>query len=107
MPLNFNELISRSLPPDIEMPSGLKEDVEYIFSVTYTDPDAMDVSEFSKAAGRAVEREGRDLSTYPPPLGHLGLRQLIADQLSDNRGIDVSEDNVFLSSGAWGALVAR
>ncbi|HAE33840.1 MAG: PLP-dependent aminotransferase family protein [SAR202 cluster bacterium] len=103
MPLNFNELISSSLPPDIEMPSGLREDVEYIFSVTYTDPDAMDVAEFAKAAGRAVEKEGRDLSTYPPQLGHLGLRQLIADQLSDNRGIDVSEDNVFLSSGAGGA----
>ncbi|SVB12096.1 uncharacterized protein METZ01_LOCUS164950, partial [marine metagenome] len=60
MPLNFNELISSALPPDIEMPSGLKEDVEYIFSVTYTDPDAMDVAEFAKAAGRAVEKEGRN-----------------------------------------------
>ena len=103
MALDFDKLRSTVLPDDIDMPMALKEDVEYVFSVTNTDPDAMEIKGFAEATARVLERDGRELGTYPPPMGHEGLRQFICDQLKANRGLDVSLDNVFLTSGAGGA----
>ena len=103
MALDFDKLRSTVLPDDIDMPMALKEDVEYVFSVTNTDPDAMEIKGFAEATARVLERDGRELGTYPPPMGHEGLRQFICDQLKANRGLDVSVDNVFLTSGAGGA----
>ncbi|MQG02078.1 MAG: PLP-dependent aminotransferase family protein [SAR202 cluster bacterium] len=103
MNIDFSELTATPIAPDIVMPEGLAADVEYVFSVTYTDPDAMEVAEFSKAAAIAIEREGLSLGTYPPPLGHEGLRQFTSRELKSNRGLDISPDNLFLSSGAGGA----
>ena len=48
--------------------------------------------------------EGAALAKYPPPQGHVGLRELIAQRLKDNRGIDVPIESIFLSSGAGGAI---
>jgi hypothetical protein len=50
----------------------------------------------------ALRREGRSLSRYPPPQGHQGLSELIAENLSAQSGAEVAPDAVFLSSGARG-----
>ena len=103
MPYNYQDLASTTLPPEIEMPPGLREDANYVFSVTYTDPDAMALKEFAEAAATAIERDGKDLGTYPPPQGHLALREFISSELSAKRGSDISPENIFLTSGAGGA----
>ena len=103
MSFSFNEIGARSAPKQIEMPTGLSEDVKHVFSVTYTDPDAMSVEELAKAAEEVIRDEGKSLSTYPPQLGHEGLRDFVASDLEINRGIHVEPDNIFLSSGAGGA----
>ena len=103
MSFSFNEIGARSAPKQIEMPTGLSEDVKHVFSVTYTDPDAMSVEELAKAAEEVIHDEGKSLSTYPPQLGHEGLRDFVASDLEINRGIHVEPDNIFLSSGAGGA----
>ena len=103
MPYNYQELASSTLPVEIEMPPGLKEEADYIFSVTYTDPDAMALEEFADATARAIKRDGKDLGVYPPPQGHLVLREFISSELSANRGSEVSSENIFLTSGAGGA----
>ena len=103
MPYNYQDLASTTLPDEIEMPPGLREDADYIFSVTYTDPDAMALKEFAEAAAIAIERDGKDLGTYPPPQGHSGLREFISSELSANRGSEISPENIFLTSGAGGA----
>ena len=103
MPYNYQELASSTLPIEIAMPPGLKEEADYIFSVTYTDPDAMALEEFADATARAIKRDGKDLGVYPPPQGHLGLREFISSELSANRGAEVSSENIFLTSGAGGA----
>ncbi|MBV46549.1 MAG: hypothetical protein CL900_04985, partial [Dehalococcoidia bacterium] len=59
MAYNYQQLASTTLPPEIEMPPALREEVEYIFSVTYTDPDAMALKEFAEAAATVIERDGR------------------------------------------------
>ena len=103
MSFSFNEIGARSAPKQIEMPTGLSEDVKHVFSVTYTDPDAMSVEDLAKAAEEVIRDEGKSLSTYPPQLGHEGLRDFVAADLEINRGIHVGSDNIFLSSGAGGA----
>ena len=103
MSFSFNEIGARSAPKQIEMPPGLSEDVKHVFSVTYTDPDAMSVEDLAKAAEEVIRDEGKSLSTYPPQLGHEGLRDFVASDLEINRGIHVGSDNIFLSSGAGGA----
>ena len=103
MPYNYQDLASTTLPPEIEMPPGLREDANYVFSVTYTDPDAMALKEFAEAAATAIERDGKDLGTYPPPQGHIALREFISSELSAKRGSEISTENIFLTSGAGGA----
>ena len=103
MSFSFNEIGARSAPKQIEMPTGLSEDVKHVFSVTYTDPDAMSVEDLAKAAEEVIRDEGKSLATYPPQLGHEGLRDFVASDLEINRGIHVEPDNIFLSSGAGGA----
>ncbi len=103
MPYNYQDLASTTLPPEIGMPPGLREDANFIFSVTYTDPDAMALKEFAQAAATAIERDGKDLGTYPPPQGHLALREFISSELSAKRGSEISPENIFLTSGAGGA----
>ena len=44
------------------------------------------------------------LAGYPPPGGHVGLREMIAERLAANRGYEVSPGDVFISDGAGGAI---
>ena len=103
MIFNYEQLTAKSLPPDIYMPPGLAADVKYVFSVTYTDPDAMELDGLAKVTSDVVLREGRNLASYPPVQGDLGLREFIARELEQKRGATVSVYNIFLSSGAGGA----
>ena len=103
MTYRYEDLASITVPDLIDMPAALAEDVKYVFSVTYTDPEAICVEDLSKATAKIIQREGIEIATYPPPLGHEGLRAFIASELATNRGADVSPENIFLSSGAGGA----
>ena len=47
MTFSFDDIGATSAPKQIEMPAGLSEDVKHVFSVTYTDPDAMAVEELA------------------------------------------------------------
>ena len=102
--MNYDKLYSRSLPAPVDMPSGALAQTKYVFSVTYTDPDTLPSDGLAKAIQDGLEREGRDLAMYPPPQGHEGMRELIAQNLSERRGIDGGVDSVFLSLGAGGAI---
>ena len=101
---DFTELEAKNIPDVIDMPKGLMEDCDYVFSVTFTDPNAMDIKALAEATSRIISRDGESLATYPPPLGHEGLRKFIAEELFNNRGISAPVDNIFLASGAGGAV---
>ena len=103
---DFTQIEAKNTPIAIDMPPGLMSDCDYVFSVTFTNPDAMDVQALAEATSRAIARDGKSLGTYPPPLGHEGLREFISKELFNNRGIKVSSENIFLSSGAGGAVQA-
>ena len=78
---DFTDIEAKSIPSTIDMPPGLMEDCEYVFSVTFTDPDAMDIKALADATSRIISREGESISIYPPPLGHEVLREIIAREL--------------------------
>ena len=102
--MNYDKLFSNRLPATVDMPAGWRARTKYVFSVTYTDPDTLPSEGLSSAMGDAMRREGRDLALYPPPQGHEGMRELIAESLKANRAFETSIDSVFLSGGAGGAI---
>ena len=102
--MDYERLVSKSLPAPVEMPPGLAADAKYVFSVTNADPHIAPYEGLADALKVAMLREGPDLAKYPPSQGHVGLRELIAANLKENRGIDTSPDSVFLSAGAGGAI---
>ncbi len=102
--MDYSDLFTKNMPAEVESPPGQSEDTRFVFSVTYTDPDTMPVQGFVDALSDIMPREGIDLAQYPPPQGHEGLREYIARALSENRGMEVPVDNIFLSSGAGGAV---
>ncbi len=102
--MDYTNLFTKNMPAEVSSPPGQTEDARYTFSVTYSDRDMLPARELAESLGEIVEREGNDLAMYPPSQGHVGLREYIADALRKNRGMDVSVDNIFLSSGAGGAV---
>ena len=102
--MNYDRLFSSHLPAFVDMPAGLLAQTRYVFSVTYADPDTLPSQGFSDAVREAMRREGRDLAAYPPLQGHEGMRELIAQNLKENRGLETKVDSIFLSAGAGGAI---
>jgi len=99
--MDYSGLFSSNMPLPVDMPVGLMADTKYVFSVTYADKGVFPTEGLIDALGVILRREGQTLSQYPPPQGHLGLREMIAGTAA---GID--PDSIFLSSGAGGAIGA-
>ena len=102
--MDYTHLFSSNLPAPIAMPEGRRAEAKYVFSVTYADPETLPHEGLADAMQTAMQREWRDLAPYPPPQGHLGMRELIAQNLKENRGLETDVDSIFLSSGAGGAV---
>ena len=83
--MDYASLFSRNLPAEVDSPPGLGEDTKYVFSVTYTDLDTMPVEGFVDALADIMPHEGADLAKYPPPQGHPGLREYIAESLREEQ----------------------
>ena len=104
--MDYEPLFSSTVATDVEMPAGLKAPTKYVFSVTFADPSSLSTGRLSEAAQKALSREAVDLAPYPPPQGHVGLRELVCRNLRDRRGLNVDVDSVFLTGGAAGAIQA-
>lgn len=104
--MDYKKLLSSNYPASVEFPAGTMADTKYVFSITYADPAALSVEQFSEAVRDAMHDESPDLARYPHPQGHSGLRELIAGSLEQNRGIKATAKSVFLSAGAGGAVQA-
>ena len=104
MTMDYEALFSSNVAAKVEMPAGLAAPTKYVFSVTYADPNSLSTRWLSEATQQAVNKEGIDLAYYPPPQGHVGMRELICRNLKDRRGLDVDVDSIFLAGGAAGAI---
>ena len=102
--MNYDTLFSKSLPAPVETHPGLRADTKYVFSVTYADPDCLPAEGLLDALRVAMRTQARDLAKYPPPQGHIGMRELIAQDLKVKRSLETDIGSIFLSSGAGGAI---
>ena len=104
--MDYSGLFSSNMPLLVEMPVGLQADTKYVFSVTYADKGVFPTEGLIESLSKVIRAEGTTLSQYPPPQGHLGMRELIAGILAGQRGSPTDPESIFLSSGAGGAIGA-
>lgn len=104
--MDYSGLFSSNMPLPVDMPVGLQADTKYVFSVTYADKGVFPTEGLIESLSKVIRNEGTTLSQYPPPQGHLGMRELIAGTLATQRGAPTNPDSIFLSSGAGGAIGA-
>ena len=103
--VDYASLFSSNLPRSVATPPGAGDAVKYIFSITNAVPEVVDADEYLAAIRTGLETNGAaSLAGYPPPGGHVGLREMIAERLVANRGYEVSPGDVFISDGAGGAI---
>ena len=103
--VDYASLFSDNLPRSVATPPGASDTVKYIFSITNAVPEVVDGDEYLAAIRTGLEANGAaSLAGYPPPGGHVGLREMIAERLAANRGYKVSPGDVFISDGAGGAI---
>jgi len=104
--MDYEGLFSSNMPLPVEMPARLQANTKYVFSVTYADRDVFPTEGLIDALSTVIRREGKSLSEYPPPQGHVGMREMIAGNLGALRGANVDPESIFLTSGAGGAIGA-
>ena len=83
---------------------GANRHARYDFAVAYPDPDTLPLTGLVEALSTALEREGRDLAYYPVAAGYPPLRELVADKLRRDRQMEVSADDIVLTSGSGEAI---
>ena len=83
---------------------GANRHARYDFAVAYPDPDTLPLTGLVHALSSALEREGRDLAYYPVAAGYPPLRELVADKLRRDRRMEVSADDIVLTSGSGEAI---
>ncbi len=103
--VDYSALFSRNLPRPVAMPDGADAPAKYVFSITNAVPQVIAFDQYLTAVRAGLDAGGpNSLAAYPPPGGHIGLRELIANRLAANRGFAPSPDDVFISDGAGGAV---
>ena len=104
--LDYSALLAKDAPG----PSGRPgEDPPYNFTYGHGSPDLLPIEGFVESAARALRSDGRSLAVYNAnggSLGYLPLRQFLVDKLARHRGINVSPDEVLITSGSQQGIIA-
>ena len=98
---NYDNLFAERAPITTR---GANRHATYDFAVAYPDPDTLPLTGLADALRVALEREGRDLAYYPVAAGYPPLRELVAEKLRRDRQMDVSPDDIILTSGSGEAI---
>ena len=98
---NYDSLFAANAPITTR---GANRNAKYDFAVAYPDPDTLPLEGLVESLRVALEREGRDLAYYPVATGYPPLRELVADKLRRDREMDVSAEDIILTSGSGEAI---
>ena len=102
--LDYSALFNRDLPP----PSAPWEGhPRYNFTGGHSDPDMVPMAGFIESANRVFRGDPRNISMYNfdgGPQGIIPLRQFVVDKLARHRGINVTTDEVLITSGSGLAI---
>ena len=72
----------------------------YDFAVAYPPPEVVPLDGLVEGLKKGLEREGHDLVYYTERNGNAALREFTAQKLADDRGINVTPDDVFMTAGS-------
>ena len=98
--MDFEKLLAKDAPPAARKWGGFPK---YNFVGGHNDPETVPVAALISSSERALERNGRALATYnlnSGPLGYRELRRFVTEKLRATRGIDVSIDQVLITTGS-------
>jgi 2-aminoadipate transaminase len=101
---DYARLYRRGVPEPAPRFTGFPK---YNFIGGHNDPTMLPVEALAECAGAVLRREGASLSLYNlghGPLGHRGMRDLVVDKLKRHRGIDITREEVLLTSGSLQGL---
>jgi 2-aminoadipate transaminase len=96
----IEQMFCRNLPPAVKPWSGFPA---YNFVGGHNDRDAIPVEALANAMTKVLREKGRDLATYHMDGGPQGLRELrdiVARQLTRDRGMKCDADQVLITSGS-------
>ena len=103
-PFDYAPLLRADLPPAAPKWAGFPK---YNFVGGHNDGDSVPVAGLVAAAEAVIAREGRMLATYNMESGNQGylpLRQFLVRKLKADAGIEVTADEVTVTSGSGPAL---
>ena len=100
-PFNYETLFARNAPVTTRSENRF---AKYDFAVAYPDPETLPLDGLVESLKVALDREGRNLAYYPVAAGLPSLRRLVAEKLHRDRDMEVSIDDVILTSGSGEAI---
>ncbi len=98
--LDYSTLFNRDLPPPVAAWEGHPK---YNFIGGHSDPDMVPMEGFIESAGRVFRGDPRNISMYNfdgGPQGIIPLRQFVVDKLAEHRGVNVTTNEVLITSGS-------
>ena len=103
-PFDFAPLLAPGTPAPSAKWNGHPK---YNFIGGNVDPEQVPVEELVEAATTMLRREGKSLSMYgmnSGPLGYKPLRDFLVGKLKDHAGMNLSADNILITSGSLQGL---
>ncbi|MDP3062170.1 MAG: aminotransferase class I/II-fold pyridoxal phosphate-dependent enzyme, partial [Chloroflexota bacterium] len=94
---DFEPLFSKDTPADARA-TGKRG--KYDFAVAYPDPESVPVDGLWQALRDAIQKEGKGMAIYPPPQGHVGMRELLVEKFTEDRGMKVAKEDIVLGNGS-------
>ncbi|MBX3014995.1 MAG: PLP-dependent aminotransferase family protein [Caldilineaceae bacterium] len=100
----FDGLFSRNVVEPRMLGMGLASKPKYDFAISYPDPQSLPLQGLATAVQQALAEEGPDLALYLSTQGYGPLREFIAAKLARDRQIQVSAEELVITSGAGQAI---
>ena len=74
--------------------------IQYDFGSGRSDPSTFPVAGLQAAATKVIAEQAQELTEYPGNLGHLGMRQAMAQREAEREGVHVDPDHLMLTNGS-------
>ena len=74
--------------------------IKYDFGSGRSDPSTFPVAGLQAAATKVIAEQAQELTEYPGNLGHLGMRQAMAQRESEREGVSMDPDHLMLTNGS-------
>ena len=102
--IDYSTLFNKALPP----PSGKWQGhPKYNFIGGHSDPDLVPMNGFIESAAKVFKGDPRNIAMYNfdgGPQGLLSLRNFLVGKLSEERGINVTAEEILITSGSGQAI---